>query len=251
MKCRVTSSFPILRGSHLHDLEPEEPRKTDMLRAGYRIEFPLDEFHRHIHEFAFIPGYKQHPFEEQDPINIQAVRIMGDLHDTLEAGGYNGHELERFLVRVLFCLFAEDTGIFEREAFRLYLENRTAPDGSDLGHTWPGFLKCSTRPAEKRQKNLDETLAAFPYVNGELFAETSGICRFQPRHAQQPAGLHAIRLVANLPRHFRLALSIRHGAAQSAARSAPTTPANATSSKSSARCSSTTSGPSFDRIKSQ
>jgi hypothetical protein len=58
---------------------------------------------------------------------------MGDLHDALEAGGYSGHDLERFLVRILFCLFAEDPGIFERESFRLYLENRTAVDGSDLG----------------------------------------------------------------------------------------------------------------------
>ena len=78
------------------------------------LEFPLADFHQHIHAFAFIPGYKQHRFEDQDPINIKAVQIMGDLHDALEAGGYSGHALERFLVRVLFCLFADDTGIFER-----------------------------------------------------------------------------------------------------------------------------------------
>ena len=58
---------------------------------------------------------------------------MDDLHDALEAGGYEGHDLERFLVRILFCLFAQCTGIFEREAFRLFIEDRTKPDGSDLG----------------------------------------------------------------------------------------------------------------------
>jgi hypothetical protein len=142
------------------------------------IEFPLSEFHEHIHLFAFIPGYKQHKFEEQDPINIKAVEIMGRLHDTLEAGGYSGHQLERFLVRILFCLFAEDTGIFERESFRLYLLNRTAEDGSDLGLHLARLFDVLNTPPEKRQKNLGETLAAFQWVNGELFAENLGFADF-------------------------------------------------------------------------
>ena len=99
---------------------------------------------------------------------------MDDLHDTLEAGGYKGHELERFLVRVLFCLFAEDTGIFEREAFRLYIEDRTKPDGTDLGPHLARLFNVLNTPPENRQKNFDEVLAAFPYVNGELFAEQLG-----------------------------------------------------------------------------
>jgi hypothetical protein len=164
----------------LHDLEPEEQKHLPLF-AGRRvatIEFPLADFHRHIHDFAFIPGYKQHKFEEQDPINIEAVEILGRLHDTLEAGGYTGHDLERFLVRILFCLFAEDTGLFERETFRLYLENRTAADGSDLGLRLAGLFGVLNTPPTKRQKNLDETLAAFPYVNGDLFAETLGFADF-------------------------------------------------------------------------
>ena len=160
----------------LHDLEPEEQIGLPLFegRRVATIEFPLAEFHRHIHDFAFIPGYKQHKFVEQDPINIEAAEMLGQLHDTLEAGGYSGHDLERFLVRILFCLFAEDTGLFERDAFRLYIENRTAPDGSDLGlHLARLFDVLDTSP-DKRQKNLDETLAAFPYVNGELFSEKLG-----------------------------------------------------------------------------
>ncbi len=165
----------------LHDLEPEEQKDLPVF-AGRRVaslEFPIAEFHRHIYAFAFIPGYKQHKFAEQDPINIEAVEILGRLHDALEAGGYSGHQLERFLVRVLFCLFAEDTGLFEeRESFRLYLENRTAPDGSDLGLHVARLFDVLNTPREKRQKNLDETLAAFPYVNGELFAENLGFADF-------------------------------------------------------------------------
>jgi len=157
----------------LHDLEPEDQRGLPLFdnRRVATIEFPLADFHKWIHAFAFIPGYKQHKFEEQDPINIEAVEIMGRLHDALEAGGYSGHQLERFLVRILFCLFGEDTGIFERESFKLYLLNRTAEDGSDLGLHLARLFDVLNTPPDKRQKNLDETLAAFRYVNGDLFAE--------------------------------------------------------------------------------
>jgi len=158
----------------LHDLEPEDQRHLplfDKWRVS-TIEFPLADFHKWIHAFAFIPGYKQHKFEEQDPINIEAVEIMGRLHDALEAGGYSGHQLERFLVRILFCLFAEDTGIFERESFKLYLLNRTAEDGSDLGLHLARLFEVLNTPKDERQKNLDEDLDAFRYVNGDLFAES-------------------------------------------------------------------------------
>lgn len=144
----------------LHDLE-----------EGTSVEFPLAELHRNIKHFAFIPGYQQHSLEPQDPINLQAVQIMGDLHDALETGGYSGHELERLLVRILFCLFAEDTGIFERESFKLYLENHTQPDGSDLGPQLALFFQILNTPKEQRQQNLLEELADLPYVNGELYGE--------------------------------------------------------------------------------
>jgi len=164
----------------LHDLEPEEQRDLPLFdkKRGVTYEFPLAEFHRHVQHFAFIPGYKQHTLQDQDPVNIEAVKIMGALHDALEFGGYTGHDLERFLVRILFCLFAEDTGIFERESFHLFIANRTAPDGSDLGEKLARLFEVLNTPPEKRQVNLDETLAAFPYVNGDLFNEHLGFADF-------------------------------------------------------------------------
>lgn len=140
----------------LHDLEPDDHRTSpdfDSRRIA-TIEFALADFHNHIHSFAFIPGYKQHKFEEQDPINSKAVEIMGRLHDTLEVGGYSGHQLERFLVRILFCLFGEDTGIFDRESFKLYLLERTAEDGSDLGsHLARLFDVLNTPPDQRPEKS--------------------------------------------------------------------------------------------------
>ena len=151
----------------LHDLED-----------GQSITIPLADFYKHIDKFGFIPGYKQHKLQAEDPINIKAVRIMGDLHDALEAGGYTGHELERLLVRILFCLFAEDTDIFDRSTFQLFLENHTKPDGSDLGVQIAQFFQTLNKPEEKRQKNLLEELASLPYVNGELFAESLSFAAF-------------------------------------------------------------------------
>lgn len=164
----------------LHDLEPEEQRELPLLdqKRGVTHVFPLAEFHQNVQHFAFIPGYKQHTLAEEDPVNLEAVEIMGRLHDALENGGYTGHELERFLVRILFCLFAEDTGIFERESFRLLLENRTQPDGSDLGPWLARLFEVLNTPVEKRQKNLDESLASFPHVNGILFSEHLGFADF-------------------------------------------------------------------------
>lgn len=164
----------------LYDLEPDEQLDLPLFESRHyrKIEFPLSELHKRIQEFAFIAGYKQHRLHEEDPINIKAVEILGDLHDALAEGGYAGHDLERFLVRVLFCLFAEDTGLFEPETFTLYLENRIAKDGLDLGLHLARLFDILDTPLERRQKNLDEMLSAFPYVNGELFKERLGFADF-------------------------------------------------------------------------
>jgi hypothetical protein len=164
----------------LYDLEPEDQRPLPLF-AGHRVEateFSLSDLHRNIHAFAFIAGYQQHRFQDHDPINLKAVAIMDDLHDALEGGGYTGHDLERLLVRILFCLFAQCTGIFEREAFRLFVEERTKPDGSDLGVHLAQLFAVLNTPSNRRQRNLDDVLAGFPYVNGDLFAESLGFANF-------------------------------------------------------------------------
>jgi hypothetical protein len=75
----------------LHDLEQDKV-----------YEFTLDKLHDHIHLFGFIAGYRKQVIRAQDPINIEAVQKMGELHDLLKQDGYTGHTLEVFLVRLLF-----------------------------------------------------------------------------------------------------------------------------------------------------
>lgn len=159
----------------LYDLEPDE--QLDLPRFnGRRVqvaaEFPLQEFHKQIRPFAFMAGYKQQKLDPEDPANLEATEIMAALHDALKAGGYTGHELRQFLVRILFCLFAEDTGIFgQPRQFELYLLNHTAPDGSDLGTRLARLFEVLNTPEDRRQTHLDTDIGEFPYVNGDLFKE--------------------------------------------------------------------------------
>ncbi|MCI0747197.1 MAG: hypothetical protein L0Y58_17475 [Verrucomicrobia subdivision 3 bacterium] len=166
----------------LYDLEPDEQRDLPLF-AGRRVqvaaEFTLTEFYKNIRPFAFIAGYKQQKLDPEDPANIEAAQIMANLHDALKAGGYTGHELRQFLVRILFCLFAEDTGIFPQpRQLELYLKNHTAEDGSDLGLKLARLFDVLNTPEDKRQTNLDADLKEFPYVNGDLFKERLSFADF-------------------------------------------------------------------------
>ena len=141
-------------------------------------EFKLKDFHKNIKLFGFIAGYKKREFKEEDPVNIKAAEMMGKLHDQLEESGYEGHSLEVFLVRLLFCLFADDTAIFEKDTFKHFIEIKTSEDGINLGALLAQFFQVLNTPVEKRLKNLDEDLSSFPYVNGKLFEEQLPIAAF-------------------------------------------------------------------------
>ena len=163
----------------IHDLEPEQDPNAPLFnRLPPSVEFPLADLHRYIHHFAFIAGYTYHKLNAEDPANLEATQLMCDLHDALEAGGYTGHQLKRSLVRILFCLFAEDNGIFPLKAFELFLRDRTAEDGSDLGVRLEQLFRVLNTDPVQRQRNLDEELSQFPWVDGELFAERLEFAEF-------------------------------------------------------------------------
>jgi len=153
--------------------------RVHRLATNETFEFELKDLHKHIRLFGFIAGYKAQEIKAQDPVNIRAAERMGKLHDALKASGYEGHPLEVLLVRVLFCLFADDTGIFQpAQSFRSFIEERTAADGSDLGSRLAQLFQVLNTPSEKRSKALDEQLATFPYINGKLFEESLPMADF-------------------------------------------------------------------------
>ncbi len=149
------------------DLTPDKP-----------TVFRLPELPDHVQDFGFIVGQERRIFRDQDPANIQASEMMGALHDALEASGYKGHPLERFLVRLLFCLFADDTGIFQPLAiFEDYVKN-TREDGADVGAALGQLFQVLNTPEADRQSTISAELNAFPYVNGELFKENLPLPHF-------------------------------------------------------------------------
>ena len=135
-------------------------------------EFLLADLPKNIGYFGFISGYQKRIYKDEDPVNIKVAEKMGQLHDALLNSGYDGHNLELFLVRLVYCLFADDTGIFNaKDDFEYYLREKTKQDGSDTGRAIADLFQVLDTPSAKRQKTLDEQLSRFPYVNGSLFTE--------------------------------------------------------------------------------
>jgi len=131
------------------------------LDADTQVEFKLADLHKKVRHFGFVAGYRVQEIKPQDPVNIKAAEQMGRLHDLLKASGYAGHALELLLVRLLFCLFADDTGIFQpAQAFRAWLDERTAADGSDLGPQLAQLFQVLNQAEDRRPNTLDEQLRA-------------------------------------------------------------------------------------------
>ena len=156
-------------------------RSFELLDRDEREEtrFALVDLPQHVEKFGFIIGVQRRTFRDQDPVNIEVSELIARLHDALKASGYDGYDLELFLVRTVFCLFADDTGIFEpRDIFLQFIEERTAADGADLGPWMARLFQVLNTPSDRRSRALDEDLARFPHVNGELFAEALRIPDF-------------------------------------------------------------------------
>ena len=115
-------------------------RLYDLVDKTDSGEFALAELPNRIDLFGFISGYQKRSFGDTAPVNQEAAALMADLHDAIVADGFAGHALEVFLMRILFCLFAEDTGIFEKDQFRDFLERRLA---------WRG--RCGRRNSPRRR----------------------------------------------------------------------------------------------------
>ncbi len=146
--------------------EPEIIELKDLEREHYRLQFLVDTGDTNIHK--------------EMEVSLEAGRIVGVLYDALLAQ-YKDPECEDTLkhlnalcVRLVFCLYAEDAGIFgPRNMFHNYLQHHTADARRALMDL---FEVLNTKP-EDRDPYLEEDLAAFPYVNGGLFAEKSVIPR--------------------------------------------------------------------------
>ncbi len=156
------------------------------LETGDEVEFPLAELPDHIETFTFLAGYRPRWFEDQAEVNVKAAALMGKIYDRLAENGYDGEQLNLLLVRLVFLMFADDTGLWgETGLFEDYLERKTNEDGSDLGPRLGQLFELLDTPNDKRQSAIEESLQSFPYINGHLFTEQLPLAAFDAQTREQ------------------------------------------------------------------
>ena len=166
----ITSDFATLR---VRDLGGDNTPYT----------FPLTKLPEEIDRLGHLAGYKKREFSggDEELANVKAAKLMGRLYEELSRNGYEGHDASILLVRLLFLMFGDDTGMWEKGLFAEFVDARTAPDGSDLGAQLAHLFQVLDKEETSRPAAIDELLARFPYVNGHLFAERIDIPAFDRR----------------------------------------------------------------------
>ena len=124
-----------------------------------------------IDRFMFIAGYEVHSHGVEPETNIAAAQLMGRLYEEVATTGFDDHGASVLMTRILFLLFGDDTGMWSRDLFANFVEERTSDDGSDLGPQLSLLFQILDKKYADRTSNLDDALKDFPYVNGGLFKE--------------------------------------------------------------------------------
>ena len=145
-------------------------------RKEYR--FRLHELPDRIDLFDFMRGKKPRDFSSHAPVSVKASELMGDVYGALRANGYPEQDAASLLTKLTFCFFADDTGIFKSRGLLLDYLEYSKDDGSDLGPRLIDLFGVLDTPVDGRQKNLPPELTEFPYINGDLFAGSLSVPRF-------------------------------------------------------------------------
>ncbi len=146
--------------------EPEEILLKDLETEYYRLKFLIDEKSEHI--------------SKEMEVSMQAGEIVGRIYEALlKQYDDNSPEALSWLnilcVRIVFCLYAEDAGVFARDQFHDYL---VSYETRDMRNALIRLFDVLNTPIEKRSRYLMDDLKAFPYTNGGLFEEKIEIPQF-------------------------------------------------------------------------
>lgn len=171
----ISSDFATIR---LTDLEAPSGAQT--------VTFPITELADHVEQFAWIAGYKTRTFstEAEEAASVEAATLMANLYvaltgdadvdaDTVEnptQEDTTSLNVSVMMTRLLFLMFGDDAGLWEKGIFDDFLKTRTADDGSDMGGQLNTLFDVLNTPEHQRSPHLDDTMRAFPYVNGALFS---------------------------------------------------------------------------------
>ncbi|HTM64825.1 MAG TPA: DNA methyltransferase [Flavipsychrobacter sp.] len=143
-------------------------------KTGDTLDIPLLEIAKHFDFFLPWAGMEKKQVIGENPADVKAAEKMAKLYDEIKkdnpaATPEEIHNLNVFLSRLLFCFFAEDTEIFEKNLFTNSVANHTQQDGSDLNTYLDHLFEVMNTDNRRRSKNISAYLNAFPYVNGGLF----------------------------------------------------------------------------------
>jgi type I restriction-modification system DNA methylase subunit len=139
---------------------------------------PLADLPKNAEWLDFLaPNAAMAEIVEENPINRQATEMVAKLHQAFISDGVNADELALFLTRLIFCFFADDTGIFgQKNLLDGLLKNEARSDGSNLNEVFTTLF--DTLNTKDRSSRLPESYAAFAYINGDLFSQSIRIPYF-------------------------------------------------------------------------
>lgn len=154
---------------HIHDMsrpndEPEVLKLCDLEKEYHRLEFVIDTTSDHI--------------KKEMEISLKAGELVGVLYDALLAQYQDPNDpetlksLNALCVRLVFCLYAEDAGIFGKH---LMFHDYLSAHEREARRALIDLFRVLNQKPEERDPYMDEDLAAFPYVNGGLFADEDTI----------------------------------------------------------------------------
>ena len=146
--------------------EPQQILLENLGKEYYRLQFLVDAKSEHL--------------SKEMEVSIEAGKIVGRIYEALltqydDSSSEALRWLNILCVRIVFCLYAEDAGIFSRDQFHDFL---VIYEAKDLRRALRDLFEVLNTPKEKRSKYLQEELAAFPYTNGGLFEEEIEIPQF-------------------------------------------------------------------------
>lgn len=158
-------------------------------RTNDTLDIEFNDLGKHFDFFLPWAGMEKAVYQGENPADVKAAEKMARLFDLIKADNFNDenkhdkqalHNLNVFLTRLLFCFFAEDTGIFKQNQFSGELESHTKVDGSDVADYLNRLFDVLNNPKDKRT-DLPDYLANFEFVNGGLFADNIASPRFSTK----------------------------------------------------------------------
>lgn len=158
-------------------------------RTNDTLDIEFNDLGKHFDFFLPWAGMEKAVYQGENPADVKAAEKMARLFDLIKADNFNDdnkhdkkalHNLNVFLTRLLFCFFAEDTGIFKQNQFSGELESHTKVDGSDVADYLNRLFEVLNTPKDKRI-DLPDYLANFEFVNGGLFADNIQSPRFSTK----------------------------------------------------------------------